>query len=77
VSAYRDLGYLPEAMVKTLALLGWSFDGQREIFALAELEQAFRLERVGSNPRDLQQREAGMDERPASARAERVIAWSG
>ncbi|HKQ56961.1 MAG TPA: glutamate--tRNA ligase, partial [Candidatus Eisenbacteria bacterium] len=50
VSAYRDLGYLPEAMVNFLALLGWSFDGQRELFTLAELEQAFRLERVGSNP---------------------------
>jgi glutamyl-tRNA synthetase len=29
VAAYRDLGYLPEAMVNFLALLGWSFDGQR------------------------------------------------
>jgi glutamyl-tRNA synthetase len=50
VAAYRDLGYLPEAMVNFLALLGWSLDGQREMFTLAELEEAFRLERVGSNP---------------------------
>jgi nondiscriminating glutamyl-tRNA synthetase len=50
VAAYRDLGFLPEALVNFLALLGWSFDGQREMFTLAELEQAFRLERVGSNP---------------------------
>jgi nondiscriminating glutamyl-tRNA synthetase len=50
VEAYRDLGYLPEGMVNFLALLGWSFDGERELFSLAELEQAFRLERVGSNP---------------------------
>ena len=50
VAAYRDVGYLPEAMVNFLALLGWSFDGQREMFTLQELEQAFRLERVGSNP---------------------------
>ena len=50
VAAYRDLGFLPEAMVNFLALLGWSFDGQRELFSLAELEQAFTLERVGSNP---------------------------
>ena len=50
VAAYRDLGYLPEALVNFLALLGWSFDGKRELFTLAELEQAFRLERVGSNP---------------------------
>src|SRR6185503_73980 len=50
VSAYRDLGILPEALVNFLALLGWSFDGQREMFTLAELEQAFSLDRVGSNP---------------------------
>lgn len=50
VGAYRDLGYLPETMVNFLALLGWSFDGQRELFTLAELEKLFRLERVGSNP---------------------------
>jgi glutamyl-tRNA synthetase len=50
VEAYRDLGFLPEAMVNFLALLGWSYDGQREIFALSDLEQLFQLERVGSNP---------------------------
>jgi nondiscriminating glutamyl-tRNA synthetase len=50
VSAYRDLGILPEALVNFLALLGWSYDGQRELFTLAELEQVFSLERVGSNP---------------------------
>ena len=50
VAAYRELGYLPEAMVNFLALLGWSYDGQRELFSLAELEQVFTLQRVGSNP---------------------------
>jgi len=50
VAAYRDLGYLPEAMTNFLALLGWSLDGQREIFTLADLEEHFRLERVGANP---------------------------
>ncbi|MEK7330977.1 MAG: glutamate--tRNA ligase, partial [Candidatus Eisenbacteria bacterium] len=50
VAAYRELGFLPEALVNFLALLGWSFDGQRELFSLAELEQVFLLERVGSNP---------------------------
>jgi len=50
VAAYRDLGYVPEGLVNFLALLGWAYDGQREIFTLAELEQLFRLERVGSNP---------------------------
>ena len=50
VAAYRDLGYLPETMVNFLALLGWSYDGQRELFTLEEMEKLFRLERVGSNP---------------------------
>jgi glutamyl-tRNA synthetase len=50
VEAYRDLGFIPETMVNFLALLGWSYDGERELFTLAELERAFRLERVGSNP---------------------------
>ena len=50
VASYRELGHLPEALVNFLALLGWSYDGQREMFSLAELEQLFRLERVGSNP---------------------------
>ena len=50
VSAYGDMGIVPEALVNFLALLGWSYDGTRELFTLAELEQVFRLDRVGSNP---------------------------
>jgi glutamyl-tRNA synthetase len=50
VEAFRDLGFIPEAMVNFLALLGWSLDGKREMFTLKELEQVFALERVGSNP---------------------------
>jgi len=49
VAAYQDLGMIPEAMVNFLALLGWSYDGQRELFTLAELEQLFSLERVSAN----------------------------
>lgn len=50
VGAYGDLGYLPQALVNFLVLLGWSLDGERELFTLAELERVFELERVGSNP---------------------------
>ena len=50
VAAYRELGYVPEGLVNFLALLGWAYDGQRELFTLAEMEKVFRLERVGSNP---------------------------
>ncbi|MGQ0844646.1 MAG: glutamate--tRNA ligase [Sporichthyaceae bacterium] len=50
IGQFRDEGYLPEAMCNYLALLGWSFgDGEREEFDLAELAQAFTLERVNKS----------------------------
>jgi glutamyl-tRNA synthetase len=39
-------GYLPEALMNFLALLGWNPGTEQEIFSLAELTQAFSLERV-------------------------------
>ncbi len=50
VESFRDLGYLPAAMMNFLALLGWAFDGERELFTLEELERLFSLERVNPNP---------------------------
>lgn len=50
VRAYRDQGFLPEAMVNYLALLGWSFDDKTNIFSVPELIERFSLERVGKNP---------------------------
>jgi nondiscriminating glutamyl-tRNA synthetase len=50
VEAFGDLGIVPEAMANFLALLGWAYDGQRELFSLAELEELFTLEKVGANP---------------------------
>ncbi len=50
VEAFGELGFLPEAMVNFLALLGWALDGSTELFTLAELERAFRLERVIPSP---------------------------
>ena len=50
VGSYRDAGYLPEALVNHLALLGWSPGDEREFFTLAELVDAFSLERVGKSP---------------------------
>ncbi len=46
VMAYRDLGYLPEALVNYLARLGWSH-GDQEIFSMEELIEKFSLENVG------------------------------
>ena len=50
VEAFRDLGIIPAALDNFLALLGWAYDGTREIFTLAELEELFKLERVGRTP---------------------------
>jgi len=46
VSWYREQGYLPEAMVNFLALLGWREPNDRETYALDELIDAFRVKRI-------------------------------
>jgi len=43
---YREQGYLPEAMLNYLALLGWNPGTEQEIFSFDELVQAFSFERV-------------------------------
>jgi glutamyl-tRNA synthetase len=48
VTAYRDMGYLPEAVVNYLVRLGWSY-GDQEIFSRAELIEKFSLESVGKS----------------------------
>jgi len=47
VTAYRDMGYLPEAVVNYLVRLGWSH-GDQEIFTREELVRLFDLKDVGS-----------------------------
>ena len=47
---YRDMGYLPDALVNFLALLGWTPDSDQEIFSREELNQQFSLDRVAKNP---------------------------
>ncbi|HEX9007247.1 MAG TPA: glutamate--tRNA ligase [Bacteroidota bacterium] len=47
VEDYRRKGYLPEALVNFVALLGWNPGDEREIFSLDELVREFSLERVG------------------------------
>jgi glutamyl-tRNA synthetase len=48
VMAYREMGYLPHALVNYLARLGWSH-GDQEIFSLSELIEKFSLEAVGKS----------------------------
>ncbi len=47
ITEYQGQGYLPEAMVNFLALLGWSFDDKTELLSREELMKHFSLERVG------------------------------
>lgn len=50
VEEYRDRGYLPQAMVNYLALLGWSLDGETTIVPPDQIGSAFSLDRVSKNP---------------------------
>lgn len=50
VVQYKEEGYLPEAVVNFLALLGWAPEGEEEIFSLEKLIVEFSLERVAKNP---------------------------
>jgi glutamyl-tRNA synthetase len=51
IATFREMGYLPEALVNYLALLGWGAeDGKTETFTLKELTRAFTLERVTPSP---------------------------
>jgi len=50
IDYYRDRYYLPDAMVNYLALLGWSYDGQRELFSRKALIEHFSLKKVSRNP---------------------------
>lgn len=46
ILAYRDEGYLPEALINFMASLGWNDGTEQEIFSRAELIEKFSLERV-------------------------------
>ncbi len=48
VTAYRDMGYLPHALINYLARLGWSH-GDQEIFSMEEMIEKFSLESVGKS----------------------------
>jgi len=50
IQQFRDDGYLPEAMVNYLALLGWSYDDSAQLFTTGELVEKFSLDRVSDTP---------------------------
>jgi glutamyl-tRNA synthetase len=50
IDAFRDGGYIPEALMNFLALLGWSYDDKTTVMTPQELTERFSLERVGASP---------------------------
>jgi glutamyl-tRNA synthetase len=50
VEDFREQGYIPEAFVNFMALLGWSYDDRTEVMSRDELVERFTLERVGKSP---------------------------
>jgi len=50
VDDFRRAGYVPEALMNFLALLGWAPDGETTIMSRDELVERFSLDRVGASP---------------------------
>jgi glutamyl-tRNA synthetase len=50
IDEFREAGYLPEALMNFLALLGWSYDDKTTIMSRDELIERFTLERVQPSP---------------------------
>ena len=50
VRDFREQGYLSEALLNYVSLVGWSYDGEREFFTREELEQLFTLEKINKAP---------------------------
>ncbi len=50
VKDFREKGYLPEALMNYVSLVGWSYDGQREFFSKQDLETLFCLEKINKAP---------------------------
>ncbi len=50
VKEFREKGYLPEALINCIVLVGWSYDDSREMFSLADLEKLFDLKKLSKSP---------------------------
>lgn len=50
IDFYREVGYLPSAILNYLLLLGWSLDDKTEDFTVPEMMEAFSLDRVVKSP---------------------------
>jgi len=83
VEEFRNAGYLPEALLNFLALLGWAPDGETTIMSREELVERFSLERVSASPAQFDYAKLdwmnGMYVRalPPDEFAHRLIVWLG
>jgi glutamyl-tRNA synthetase len=50
LAEYQQKGYLPEALLNYLALLGWAIADDRDVFTIAEMVETFDIRRVNANP---------------------------
>ncbi|MFE2228247.1 glutamate--tRNA ligase [Streptomyces kronopolitis] len=60
LNLYRERGFLPEGLLNYLALLGWSFSADQDLFSVSDLIEKFEIEDVNANPArfDLKKAEA-------------------
>jgi glutamyl-tRNA synthetase len=81
VDFYEQVGYLPDAVVNYLLLLGWALDDRTEFFTRAEMIQHFSLERVNKGPASFDPKklfafqETYMQKLPAEEKIERVLPY--
>ncbi len=50
VREFRAQGYLADALLNCIALVGWSYDDSRELFTLKELEELFDIQKLSKSP---------------------------
>jgi glutamyl-tRNA synthetase len=53
ITDLREMGYLPEAAVNWVALMGWSFDDHTEFFTLADLVRDFSIDKLNPAPANI------------------------
>ncbi len=50
IQEFKEQGYIQQAMINFLVLLGWAYDDKQTLFTLDELIEKFELRRISSNP---------------------------
>jgi glutamyl-tRNA synthetase len=83
IDEFRSMGYLPEALMNFLALLGWAPDGETTVMSEEELIERFSLERVSPSPAQFDYQKLDwlngvyLRELPVEEFAHRLVLWLG